>query len=206
MDEEYYLPISAIEHFSYCQRQCALIHVERTFDENVHTLRGTATHRNVDIEHSDVQEGVRTEYALPVVSHSLKVIGKCDSVEFSNSQAPYPVEYKHGSRRDKLHDDLQLVTQSLCLEEMFGLEINKGAIYYFSSRRRREVLISQELRELTKKTIIDARALIISRTVPKAEFNQRCINCSLMDLCQPRNTGLPILSKSTIAQLYSIED
>ncbi len=123
--------ISALEHYSYCPRQCSLIHVEQTFDENIYTMRGQALHRRVDEVKSEYQEGVRIERALPLWSHRLGLIGKADVVEF-HGKTPYPVEYKHGPRRKKEHDDLQLCAQAICLEEMTGEEAPKGAIFHHS--------------------------------------------------------------------------
>ena len=117
--EEEFVMISALEHWSYCPRQCALIHVEQTFDENLYTLRGRAVHKRVDEPVVEEQAGVRIERALPLWSKALGLIGKADVVEF-HGETVYPVEYKHGPHREQEHDDLQLCAQALCLEEMTG--------------------------------------------------------------------------------------
>src|SRR5690554_2605501 len=114
------LMISALQHWSYCPRQCALIHMEQAYDENVHTMRGNAVHKRVDIPGFETFEGVRSERALSVWSDSLGLVGKCDVVEFHPDGRIYPVEYKHGRRRIREHDDLQLAAQAMCLEEMLG--------------------------------------------------------------------------------------
>ena len=111
--------ISALEHYSYCPRQYALIHQEQTYDENLYTLRGRAVHKQVDEPEYEVAHGVRVERALSLWSDRLGLIGRADVVEFHGA-TPYPVEYKHGPRRQKEHDDLQLCAQALCLEEMTG--------------------------------------------------------------------------------------
>lgn len=150
--------LSALEHYSYCPRQYALIHLEQAFDHNVHTKRGDAVHEHVDVPGVELREGVRIERALPVWCERLGLIGKCDIVEFDRDGTPYPIEYKHGAKRVKEHDDLQLAAQALCLEEMTGKAVLKGAIYHFTSRRRREVNISTALRESVNAVIANIRA------------------------------------------------
>jgi CRISPR-associated exonuclease Cas4 len=148
--------ISALEH-SYCPRQCALIHVEQAFDENVFTMRGHAAHDRVDEPGHEQTAAFRIERALPVWSERLGVIGRCDVVEFDADGTPYPVEYKHGPRRSRIHDDLQLAAQAMCLEEMSGKSVKRGAIHHVTSRRRREVVVSANLRkvvvELLKRSV-----------------------------------------------------
>ncbi|NDP59248.1 MAG: CRISPR-associated protein Cas4 [Oxalobacteraceae bacterium] len=180
------IPISALQHYAYCPRQCALIHVEQAFAENVFTLRGQAVHRQVDLPGVDSKAGVRIERALPVWSERLGLIGKCDVVEFTAGHIPYPVEYKHGTKRDKLHDNVQLAAQAMCLEEMFKLPVPAGAIFHASSKRRREVVIDAELRTMTETIIASVRTLLESGTLPPPNFDERCRHCSLIDLCQPQ--------------------
>ena len=139
------VPLSALQHYSYCPRQCGLIHVEQAFAENVHTMRGNAVHERVDAPGFEEKSHVRVERALPVWSEKYGLIGKCDVVEFLPDGTPYPVEYKHGAKRVKLHDDMQLAAQAMCLEEMTGKPVPRGAIYHHSSRRRREVSITPGL-------------------------------------------------------------
>lgn len=177
--------ISALEHFSYCPRQFALIHIEQAFDDNVHTKRGNAVHERVDEPGVELREGVRVERALPVWSDRLGLIGKCDVVEFETDGTPYPIEYKHGPKRVKEHDDLQLAAQALCLEEMTGKPVPKGAIYHFSSRRRREVNISAMLREKMEATLVGIRSLMRDGRLPAPVNDKRCDHCSLKDICQP---------------------
>lgn len=179
------LMLSALQHWSYCPRQCALIHLEQAFDENIHTMRGNAAHDRVDNPGFEAFEGVRSERALPVWSDRLGLVGKCDVVEFHPDGYIYPVEYKHGRKRAQPHDDLQLAAQAMCLEEMFGKAITHGAIYHHSSRRRREVSITPELRRHVEETVAAIRAMLASGKLPPPVNDHRCKECSLIELCQP---------------------
>jgi len=180
------IALSALQHYSYCPRQCALIHLEQAFEENVSTLRGQAVHRLVDEPESDFDRGVRIERALPLYSEKLGLSGKADVVEFEPDGTPYPVEYKHGRRHAREHDDIQVAAQALCLEEMTGLPVPKGATYHFSSRRRREVEIDDKLRRRVIDILEKTREMLESGTLPAPVADvKRCRNCSLIDLCQP---------------------
>ena len=176
--------ISAIQHYSYCPRQCALIHIEQTFEENIFTLRGRAAHERVDEPCGQTLEGVRVERALPLWAERWGLIGKADVVEFYD-RTPCPVEYKHGPRRPQLHDDLQLCAQGLCLEEMFCEPVPSGAIYHHSSRRRREVIFDSELRDKVIDTVTKIRSLFRKSRLPLPARDGRCENCSLLDSCMP---------------------
>lgn len=178
--------ISALQHWSYCPRQCALIHVEQVFADNVHTSRGNAVHAQVDEPGAERAGTVRIERAMPLWNDKLGLIGKADLVEFANDGSAYPVEYKHGPRRQHRHDDLQLAAQALCLEEMTGQPVPSGAIFHFSSRRRREVDIDADLRSEVIAAIDGVRALFDAKTLPAPVNDARCRNCSLIDLCQPK--------------------
>lgn len=188
-DEPDPLPISALQHWCYCPRQCALIHQEQAFAENVHTLRGQAVHARADTPGLEVRPGLRIERALPVWSVRLALTGKADVVEFANDGTPYPVEYKHGSRNKAAHiaacDDLQLAAQAICLEEMTGRAVDEGAIYYASSRRRRQVPISDELRSRVEFAVTAVRSMLSDARLPPPADDARCRECSLIDLCQP---------------------
>jgi len=166
--------LSALQHWSYCPRQCALIHLEQAFDENVHTMRGNAAHERVDEPGFESFEGVRSERALPVWSDRLGLIGKCDVVEFFPDGKIYPVEYKHGRKKLQVHDDLQLAAQAMCLEEMFDITITSGAIYHHTSRRRREVAITPELRKHVEETVTAIRAMLASCKLPPPANDPRC--------------------------------
>ena len=118
--------LSALQHWSYCPRQCALIHLEQAFDENVHTMRGNAAHARVDEPGFESFEGVRSERALPVWSDRLGLVGKCDVVEFHPDGKIFPVEYKHGRPKENNCDKIQLCAQALCLEEMLKADIKEA--------------------------------------------------------------------------------
>jgi len=183
--DEDWVPISALQHYSYCPRQCALIHTEQLFAENLYTLRGRAVHERVDEPAGNDERGVRVERALPLYSERLGLSGKADVVEFHTDDIPYPVEYKHGRKRTAEHDDLQLAAQAMCLEEMTGKPVRFGAIYHHSSRRRREVEITEGLRRHVEETVQAVRAMLRSGVLPSPVNDDRCRHCSLIDICQP---------------------
>lgn len=189
MDTPDPIALSALQHWCYCPRQCALIHVEQVFADNLHTLRGQAVHKQVDQPGVETRAGLRVERALPVWSDRLGLLGKADIVEFEADGTPYPVEYKHGSRSKApwvaACDDLQLAAQALCLEEMSGLSVPRGALYYATSRRRREVAITSALRQRVAEVAAAVREQIDAGRVPAAVHDARCKNCSLLELCQP---------------------
>lgn len=186
MDESDLIPLSALNHWAYCPRRCGLIHIEAEFADNIHTARGKVEHAQVDqVAHVVSRAGARVEYALAVWSERLGLIGKCDVVEFWPDGTVYPVEYKHGARKRWVNDDLQLAAQALCLEDMLGRPVHKGAIFHVSSRRRREVLITPELRRLVEETTAAIRAMLASGVLPSPVNDGRCRECSLKDLCQP---------------------
>lgn len=181
------VPVSALNQYAYCPRRCFLIHGEGEFTDNVHTVSGTREHERVDQMHHEVKAGVRVECAVPVWSDRLGLSGKCDVVEFHPDGTVYPVEYKHGPRRRWLNDDLQLAAQALCLEEMLGRPVCKGAIFHEKSKRRREVVIDGTLRELVAAVTRAVRELIDRGEVPAPVDDERhCGECSLQDICQPR--------------------
>jgi len=195
MEESDPLPLSALQHWAYCPRQCALIHLEQAFDDNVHTLRGQAVHNTVDQPGVEVRAGLRVERALPLWSDALNLIGKADVVEFEPSGdgrtgTPYPVEYKHGTRHKAADiaacDDLQLAAQAVCLEEMTGRPVLEGALYYATSRRRRVVHITEALRAQVEDTAAAVRAMLASGELPPPTQDvKRCKGCSLRERCQP---------------------
>ena len=182
--EEDAIPISALEHYSYCPRQCALIHREQTFDENIYTLRGRAVHERADEPEGATEAGVRVERALPLWSSVLGLVGRADVVEFYG-ETPYPVEYKHGPVRQGKHADLQVCAQAMCLEEMLGVRVPEGAVYHFSSRQRRGVVFTPELRQRVTQAIAGIRRVLSSDALPPAPADARCKNCSLIDSCMP---------------------
>lgn len=186
MDEDIApIAISALQHWSYCPRQCALIHVEQVFSENLYTSRGRAVHALVDQPGAERDGTVRIERAMLLWSDRLGLVGKADLVEFAPDGSPYPVEYKHGPRRAQRHDELQLAAQAMCLEEMTGHAVPVGALFHFSSRRRREIRIDAALRAEVVSAIAAVRNMLASPVLPPPVNDKRCRNCSLKELCQP---------------------
>lgn len=177
--------LSALQHWIYCPRQCGLIHLEQAFEDNIHTARGQAVHHLVDTAGYEIKSGVRVERALPVWCDRLNLIGKADLVEFHPDGTVYPVEFKHGAKRQKVHDDIQLAAQAICLEEMLNRPVPKGAIFHATSHRRREVAITPELRKLVEETAGAIRAMLASGKLPLPANDARCRECSLKDICQP---------------------
>lgn len=179
------VPLSALQHWAYCPRQCGLIHLEQAFADNIHTARGQAVHHLVDTPGYEIKSGVRVERALPLWSDRLSLIGKADLVEFHPDGSVYPVEFKHGAKRQKLHDDLQLAAQAMCLEDMLGRPVPKGAIFHASSHRRREVVITPALSARVIDTANAIRAMLASGVLPPPVNDARCRECSLKEICQP---------------------
>lgn len=196
------IPLSALQHWQYCPRQCGLIHLEQVFDDNVHTLRGQAVHAKTDQPGVETAKGVRVERALPLWHDALGLIGKSDVVEFLAGCVPYPVEYKHGSRSKAADiaacDDIQLAAQALCLEAMTGKPVSEGALYYATSKRRRIVPITAQLRADVAQTAEAIRQMLASGKLPLPlsgeQAARRCKACSLQERCQPQATHAGLLS------------
>lgn len=188
------IPLSALQHWHYCPRQCGLIHLEQVFDDNIYTLRGQAVHARVDMPGVDTAKGVRIERALPLWHDALGLVGKADVVEFTSVGAPYPVEYKHGSRNKAPEiaacDDVQLAAQAMCLETMTGESVTEGALFYATSKRRRVVPITAELRAMVQQTAGAIRQMLGTGKLPPVLSAEpaamRCKACSLKDRCQPQ--------------------
>ena len=187
------VPLSALQHWAYCPRQCALIHLEQAFDDNLHTLRGNALHARVDQPEQRQEHGLRVERALPLWHDDLGLIGKADAVEFGADGTACPVEYKQGSRSKAADiaacDELQLAAQALCLEEMTGRPVQQGALFYAGSKRRRVVAIDGALRDSVAHACAAVRAMLIAERLPPplsgVLARQRCKGCSLRERCQP---------------------
>lgn len=187
------IPLSALQHWAYCPRQCALIHLEQAFDDNVHTLRGNALHARVDQPELRQERGLRVERALPLWHDGLGLIGKADAVEFAPDGTACPVEYKQGSRNKAADiaacDELQLAAQAVCLESMTGRPVAEGALFYASSKRRRVVVIDAALRQRVAEATAAVRCLLDAGRLPPPlhgeRAQQRCRGCSLRARCQP---------------------
>jgi CRISPR-associated exonuclease Cas4 len=190
VNDEPPLPISALQHWAYCPRQCGLIHLEQAFDDNLHTLRGQAVHAQVDQPGFELRRGLRVERALPLFHDALGLVGKADTVEFEPDGTPYPVEYKHGSRHKATDiaacDDLQLAAQAMCLEAMTGRAVPEAALFYAGSKRRRVMTVDAALRERVARAAAEVRAMLrAERLPPPTADRRRCGGCSLRERCQP---------------------
>ncbi|GAB4286640.1 MAG: CRISPR-associated protein Cas4 [Coriobacteriia bacterium] len=177
--------ISAIEHYAYCPRQFALIHVEQTFRENALTIAGSHEHARADEPHVAYHAGVRVEYAVPLWSDELGLAGRADAIEFLDDGTIWPVEYKHGARHLRSHDDLQLCAQALCLEEMLGIDVDAGSVFYRKTRRWRVVGFDAPLRRATLDVIDAVREVQKANATPAPVSDQRCDQCSLVEVCSP---------------------
>lgn len=200
------LPLSLLNDFLFCNRRAALKVVEGWRSSNEHTNRGDIVHEHADLPGYEVAKGVLLWRALPVWSERLGLNGKCDIVEAeldtdTEIRVPRsltPVEFKLGKRRQWDNDDVQLCAQALCLEEMFGVSIERGAVFHADSKRRREVMFTPELRRLTEQTIADLHALLRPSEIsnlrfeiprlPAAVYKKACDECSLFEICLPKAT------------------
>ncbi len=194
-DERDSVMISALEHYSYCPRQCALIHMEQVFEENIHTMRGHIAHERVDEPIARQEHAQRVERGLPLWSRTLGLVGRADVVEF-HGITPYPVEYKVGKRRQWQYEAIQVCAQALCLEEMFHQEVPRGAIYYCRSRIRREITFDEPLRLAVAMATEATRLLLQKEQLPPAVCDQRCVQCSLKDVCLPEVLHQPSRMRS----------
>jgi CRISPR-associated exonuclease Cas4 len=185
------LPLSLLNDFVYCSRRAALKAIEGWWGENEHTVRGEIGHEHADLPGYEVAKGVKLLRALPVFSDRLGLSGRCDIVEQHADGSLCPVEYKKGKRRRFENDDAQLCAQALCLEEMFGRPVTRGAIFHAASRRRREVEFTAQLRKLTEDSIGELRKLVEAGLTPPAVFKPACEECSLYRICLPEITSSP---------------
>ncbi|MFT9331168.1 MAG: CRISPR-associated protein Cas4 [Acetobacter persici] len=194
-DEENLVPVSALQHYLFCPRQCALIHIEQQWAENGATAEGRLLHERVDSGVPDRKRGVRTLRTLPIRSFALGVYGKADAVELhgtGSALVPYPVEYKRGSPKPHHADEVQLCAQALCLEEMFGCAVPEGALFYDRPHRRTTVQFDQALRDLTQKTAQKVQHMFASGKTPQPVWSKGCKHCSLEAICQPRRLEKPL--------------
>lgn len=186
---EPYLPISAIEHWAYCQRQCMLIHEERSWEDNLSTTMGALGHSTVDLGAVRSQPGRRLHHSVTVWSDHLGLIGICDAVEEDLSTGELsPVEHKLGSKVG--HGAvLQVVAQAICLEETTGKPVNHGWVFSRASRRRSSVLAdSPSLRQEVSEVVRAMRGQLHKGSLPPAVRDDRCNDCSLVELCLPEQT------------------
>ena len=197
-NEEDWLMISGLQHFSFCRRRWALIHLEQQWDENRLTTEGELIHKKVhDPTQNETRGDLRIVRGLSVHSAELGLSGQCDAVEFRKSEKgvplqgrrglwiPYPVEYKHGNGSSEEADSLQLAAQALCLEEMLVCKVSSAAIYYYEIRHRHEIPITEELRETVRSMSAEMHRYFREGRTPKAVKKPHCRSCSLKDLCLP---------------------
>jgi len=201
--EENYIMISALQHFMFCPRQCALIHVEQQWSENYLTTTGNLLHAKVNSGVSESRKNLHTSRSTRLCSAELGLSGISDVIEFYRREnktetscqlpgkggwwQPYPVEYKRGKTKSEPCDEVQLCAQAICLEEMLQVKIESGSLYYGQENRRHEVVFSEELRDLTANTAIAAHEIIDNCQVPAPEYSKKCQACSLLEICLPKS-------------------
>jgi CRISPR-associated exonuclease Cas4 len=185
--EDQFLPLSALQHWLFCPRQCGLIHLEQAWAENKFTAEGQVLHRKAHDGVDETKAGVRITRSLSVCSYELGISGQCDIVEFHTNGEVIPVEYKRGKPKTHRADEVQLCAQAMCLEEMLKLPVSIGFLYYGEKRRRTMVEFDATLRNLVTKNSMALHAMMDSRITPEAVYEaRRCDSCSLIDLCQPK--------------------
>ncbi|WP_042357364.1 CRISPR-associated protein Cas4 [Bacillus rubiinfantis] len=197
-DEDSYLMLSGIQHFQFCKRQWALIHIEQQWEENVRTIEGQHLHHKADQPFIREKRGEKLIVrAMPVQSRELKITGICDVVEFIQDPngveiegakgkfIAYPIEYKRGKPKTDDTDILQLTAQAICLEEMLLCEINKGYMFYNEIKRRVEVPLTTELKNKVRAIAAEMQDYYYRRHTPKVKTGAHCKNCSLQHICLP---------------------
>lgn len=217
-EEGRYLLISGIQHFKFCRRQWALIHIEQQWEENVHTVIGELMHKRVhDPYLTEKRKDVIIARALPVSSRTLGISGECDVVEFHKCEdgiriyghrglySVYPVEYKKGKPKLTEEDKLQLAAQAMCLEEMFSMPVEEGAVYYGEIRRRESVQITEELREEVRSMFQEMHQYYDRHYTPNVKYSRNCSACSLKEVCLPK-LGKTVSVKTYIGQMLGEED
>lgn len=198
--EEDYLMLSGIQHFSFCRRQWALIHIEQQWDENLRTVEGNLFHQKAhDGYSSEKRKDVIISRGMPVFSRKMGVSGVCDIVEFHRDDERgisiygregkylvYPVEYKKGQPKEEESDLLQMAAQAMCLEEMLACDITKGYLFYGEIRRRFEVVLDEGLRQRVSDSFAEMHQYFQRRFTPKVKRTKACNACSLKNLCLPQ--------------------
>lgn len=188
-NEEAFLPLSGLQHLLFCKRQCALIHVEQLWEENVFTAQGRVLHENAHNGSDETDAGRRITRGLRIVSRRLGLNGTADVVEFKGkgkNTRIFPVEYKNGRPKTQNCDEVQLCAQAMCLEEMTGINISEGALFYGRTKRRTNVTFTPALRELTQQTAGAFHELLRHGRTPAAVYTEKCAACSLEKICLPR--------------------
>lgn len=206
MNDRRYIPLSALQHYAFCPRQCALIHKEQAWAENWLTAQGNLLHERVDSGEPETRKGIRYERGVSVCAERLGLTGKLDLVEVDIASGEYkPVEYKRGQPKVDNWDRIQLCAQALCLEEMLTIRVAEGALWYWKTRHREPVIIDAELRQQTIDVVEQVRALFDSSETPTAKYSSKCKACSLYDQCNPKLSSRDG-SKAYIEQLFFEEN
>ncbi|WP_223280469.1 CRISPR-associated protein Cas4 [Virgibacillus halodenitrificans] len=198
-NEDEYLMLSGIQHFSFCKRQWALIHVEQQWEENVRTVEGQHLHQKADQPFVREKRGAKLVVrAMPVQSRELEINGICDVVEFIKNDngielngeegkyLAYPVEYKRGKPKTNAADILQLTAQAICLEEMLLCNVDTGYMFYNEIKHRVEVEITEEKKNLVKEMVTEMHQYYKRRHTPKVKTGPHCKSCSLQHICLPK--------------------
>lgn len=187
MQDAHLIPLSALQHYDYCPRQCALIHIERLWSENYWTAQGQVLHQRVDQGKPEQRPGTRIERSVEVIHQELGIWGVLDVLEITQDPLSYtPVEYKRGKPKTSNCDKLQLCAQALCLEAMLSTEIPRAALWYWQVRQRHWVELDQELRAQTLSVIDAIKDLFAQQRLPAAQYSKACRACSLQPECQPK--------------------
>lgn len=185
--------ISALQHYLYCPRQCALIHIEQQWTENIYTAEGRVLHERVHTAGKESRRRIKVEFDVPVRSLQLGVVGRADIVEFHLQDdgvwQPFPVEYKRGRPKKDNVDRVQLCAQGMCLEEILGVDVPAGALYYGKKKKRLQVLFNEELRRETAATANKVHALMDNRRTPPPKYSKGCESCSFFEACLPEIAG-----------------
>lgn len=189
MQDTRLIPLSALQHYAFCPRQCALIHNEQAWSENWLTAQGQQLHQRVDHGLPESRKGIRYERGVEVSAPQLSLIGKLDLLEIEiASGACFPVEYKRGKPKQDPIDEIQLCAQALCLEEMLNISVPYGALWYWQTRHRHQIEFNDALRQQTLQIIEATCDLLNSGVTPKAKYEKKCQACSLYELCNPKLT------------------
>jgi CRISPR-associated exonuclease Cas4 len=213
------LPLSGIQHFLFCRRQWALIHVERQWQENVFTVEGKQLHKRTDDPFfTESRAGTIIARAVPIASYQLGLVGVCDVVEFKlspqgvqlpgreGSYLPAPVEYKRGAPKKGPYDEAQLCAQAMCLEEMLSVDIPLGFLYYGETRHRTEVVLGIELRKLVTEMSAEMHAYFKRGYTPRVKTSKACRSCSLADICLPNLQEKTVPASRYIRQQMEMMD
>jgi len=214
-NEDDLIPVSALQHFAFCPRQCALIHIEQVWAENRLTAEGRVMHERVHEAGSESRPEVRTARGLRLRSLRLGLTGVADVVELRpaadgvavpslrGTWCVTPIEYKRGRPKPDRCDEVQLCAQAMCLEEMLGTVIPVGAIFYGQPRRRLDVPLDAALRAEVEQVVAQVHQLIAGGRTPPAEFAPKCRACSLFDVCQPATAGAGKSARRYLGQMIN---